>query len=218
MTNLFNNISNQNQERILKSLEANTFFFKKNNTILSSVKRDNIIGIILEGYIQIIKTDYNGNRTIMEDLYENDIFGSEMSSISNSEYSIQTKEDTKIIIIYFNDIINNELNTPYYNQFLKNLLNILSNKMKLNNDRVAILANKTIRNKLLTYFRIMSNKNNSRIIYLPYTFTDLADYLGVDRSAMYRELKSLKDDGLISVKNKKITLNLYDEQIFTDYV
>ena len=218
MTNLFNNISNQNQERILKSLEANTFFFKKNNTILSSVKRDNIIGIILEGYIQIIKTDYNGNRTIMEDLYENDIFGSEMSSISNSEYSIQTKEDTKIIIIYFNDIINNELNTPYYNQFLKNLLNILSNKMKLNNDRVAILANKTIRNKLLTYFRIMSNKNNSRIIYLPYTFTDLADYLGVDRSAMYRELKSLKDDGLISIKNKKITLNLYDEQIFTDYV
>ena len=216
MTNLFNNISPSNQERILKSLEANTYTFKKNNTILTSVKQDNIIGIILEGYIEIIKTDYNGNRTIIEDLYENDIFGSDMSSISNNEYSIHTKEDSKIIIIYFNDIINNSLNTTYYDQFLKNLLIIISEKMKTNNERIEILANKTIRDKLLAYFKIMSNKNKSRIIYLPYSYTDLADYLNVDRSAMYRELKSLKEDDLITIKNKRITLNLYDEKLFIE--
>ena len=119
MEKLFNNINTSNQEKILKSLEANTFTFKKDTTILRSVKRDNIIGIILEGYIEIIKTDYNGNRTIIEDLYENDIFGSNISNISNDEYSIQTKENSKIIIIYFNEIINNSLNTNYYNQFLK---------------------------------------------------------------------------------------------------
>lgn len=216
MTNLFNNISQSNQERILKSLEANTYIFKKNNTILSNVKQDNIIGIILEGYLEIIKTDYNGNRTIIEDLFENDVFGSDMSRISSNEYSIQTKEDSKVIIIYFNDIINNSLNTVYYDQFLKNLLQIMSDKIKTNNERIEILANKTIRDKLLAYFKIMSNKNKSNIIYLPYSYTDLADYLNVDRSAMYRELKSLKDDGLITVKNKRITLNLYDEKLFIE--
>lgn len=216
MEKLFNNINTSNQEKILKSLEANTFTFKKDTTILRSVKRDNIIGIILEGYIEIIKTDYNGNRTIIEDLYENDIFGSNISNISNDEYSIQTKENSKIIIIYFNEIINNSLNTNYYNQFLKNLLNIMSDKIKNNNERIEILANKTIRDKLLAYFKIMSNKNNSKIIYLPYTFTDLADYLNVDRSAMYREIKNLKDDGFIEIKNKRIKLNLYDEMFFID--
>ena len=216
MIKLFDGISDSSQEKILKSLEANTFTFKKNNTILSNVKKDNIIGIILEGYIEIVKTDYNGNRTIIEDLYENDVFGSDMSSISNNEYNIITKEDSKIIIIYFNEIIKNDLNTPYYNIFIKNLLSIMSGKMKTINERIEILANKTIRNKLLAYFKIMSNKNKSRIIYLPFTFTDLADYLGVDRSAMYRELKSLKDDGLIITKNRRITLNLYDEQLFVD--
>ena len=35
---------------------------------------------------------------------------------------------------------------------------------------------------------------------------DLAAYLGVDRSAMHRELKHLQDEGLIEIKNKKITL------------
>ncbi len=210
MKNLFYNISALNKQKILKSLEANTLQFKKNNMILTNIKEDNIICIIIEGYLQIIKTDYNGDRTIIEELYEDDVFGSRMSSISNNEYGVITKEDSKIIIIYFNEIINNNLNTPYYNQFLKNLLHIMSDKMNKNNERVEILTNKTIRNKLLAYFKITSKKNNSRIIYLPYTFTDLADYLGVDRSAMYRELKNLKEEGLIEIKNKKITLNMYD--------
>ena len=212
MNNLFNNITNANKEKILKSLEGNTLHFKKNNTILSNIKQDNIIGIILEGYIQIVKTDYNGNRTIIEDLYDNDIFSSKLSNISNNEYSIVTKEDTKLIILYFNEILNNELNTSYYNQFLKNLLHIMSNKMTNINNRIEILSNKTIRNKLLAYFKIMSKRNNSKVIYLPYTFIDLADYLGVDRSAMYRELKNLKEEGLITIVNKKIILHFYEEQ------
>lgn len=212
MNNLFNNITTSNKEKILKSLEGNSLYFKKNNTILTNIKQDNIIGIILEGYIQIVKTDYNGNRTIIEDLYENDIFSSKMSNISNNEYSVVTKEDTKLIIIYFDEILNNDLNTSYYNQFLKNLLFIMSDKMTNINNRIEILSNKTIRNKLLAYFRIMSKKNNSKIIYLPYTFIDLADYLGVDRSAMYRELRNLKEEGLINIINKKIILNFYEDQ------
>ena len=90
----------------------------------------------------------------------------------------------------------------------------MSDKMKTINERIEILANKTIRNKLLAYFKIMSNKNKSSVIYLPYTYSDLADYLGVDRSAMYRELRSLKDDGLITTKNRRININLYDEKLF----
>ena len=78
MNNLFKNITILNKEKILKSLEGNTLYFKKNNTILTNIKHENIIGIILEGYVEIVKTDYNGNRTIIEDLYDNDIFSSKM--------------------------------------------------------------------------------------------------------------------------------------------
>lgn len=210
MINLFDNIKPKDKDKILSFLEANTLFYKKNTTILNSVKKENIIGIVQVGNIQITKTDYNGNTTIIEDLYEGDIFGFDFSSISNSELNIITKEDSKLIIIYFDDIINKELNYPYYNQFLKNLLVIMSTKINNANNRIEILSNKTIRNKLLAYFKIISKKNKSKIIYLPYSFTDLADYLGVDRSAMYRELKHLKEEGLIETKNKRITLKTYD--------
>ena len=206
MTNLFTNISEKNQEKILKILEASTLNFKPNCQILTSVKLDNMIGIVLSGYMQIIRTDYNGNRTIIEELTENDVFGTTISSLTN-ECEIITKEDTKIVIIDFNNILNDvENNLSYYKQFIKNLLEIYSDKINTKNERIEILTKKTIRNKLLEYFKIVSKRNNSKKIYLTMTYIELADYLAVDRSAMTRELKNLADERLIKREDKKITL------------
>ena len=40
------------------------------------------------------------------------------------------------------------------------------------------------------------------------TLTDLADYLAIDRSAMMREIKHLKEDRIIVIENKKVTINV----------
>ena len=207
MVNLFDNINEKNKEKLLKLLEADIFIFKKNTTILSTIKNENIIGIVVHGNIQIIQNDYNGNRIIIEKLSENSIFGTMFSSISNKEYDIVTKEDSKIIIIEYNRIIENTYNNySFYHQFIQNLLQILSNKITEKNNRIEILTKKTIRNKLLEYFKIVSKKNHSKNIYLPFTLTELADYLAIDRCAMSRELKNLKEEGFIEIKSKKITL------------
>lgn len=204
MDELFYKIDAKQKLRLLRDLDANTLVYKKNNIILSSVKQENVICVLVSGHLQIIKTDYEGNRTIIEDLEENSVFGSMTSSISNTEYDILTKEDSKIIVIDFDEVINyDESKSYYFNQFLKNLLRIMSDKIKKNNARIEILTNKTIRDKLLSYFKI---NNNNRIIYLPFTLTDLADYLAVNRSAMSRELRNLKEEGFIEIKNKKIKL------------
>ncbi len=206
MTNLFANISEKNQEKILKILEATTIIFKPHCQILTSVKLDNMVGVVLSGYMQIIRTDYNGNRTIIEELTENSVFGTAISSLTD-ECEIITKEETKIVIIDFNNIINDiENNLAYYKQFIKNLLEIYTNKIIIKNERIEILTKKTIRDKLLEYFKIVSKRNNSKKIYLTMTYIELADYLAVDRSAMTRELKNLTEEGFIKREDKKITL------------
>ena len=86
------------------------------------------------------------------------------------------------------------------------MLTITSDKINEKNERIEILTKKTIRDKLLEYFRIVSEKSGSRIIYLTLNYTELADYLAVDRCAMSRELKNLKEDGIIKTEQKKITL------------
>ena len=109
----FDNISKQEKISLLKDLEAYSIDFNKNEMILKKVKNTNFIGIIINGLIQIIKTDYNGNRTIIEELGENEIFGSKISSLNNIEYNILTKENTKIIIVDYDQIISNNSKSKY---------------------------------------------------------------------------------------------------------
>lgn len=210
MNELFYGISDTYKSRILKDLEANTLSFKKNKIILSSTRKENIICLVLEGHLQIIKNNYNGTRSIIEDLEKGSIFSTRTSYISNNEYNVITKENSTIILIDFNNILEFSENKSYFILFLKNLLKIMSNKNEESNERLQILTNGSIRNKLLTYFKIMSKRNKSKIIYLPFNFTDLADYLSINRSAMSRELKSLKEEGFIEITGKKIKL-LYSD-------
>lgn len=213
MPNIFDDISFKNKQKLLYSLKVDTLEFSANSSILSLIKDDNIIGIVLTGYIQIIRTDHNGVRTIIEELFDNDIFGTMISSLQNSEYDIITKEPTAIILIDYNRIINFNMNNKgYYNKFIQNLLQIVIKKIEEKNERIEILTKKNIRNKLLEYFNITSKKNGSRNIYIPFNYTDLADYLAIDRCAMSREMKYLKEEGLIETKGKRITL-LYDKSI-----
>lgn len=210
MINIFNNIPDKNIPRLLRFLEAHTFYFKKGSQVLSNFIEDNVICIVRLGCIQIIKSDYNGNASFIENLEENSVFGEIMTKLKNNGYQIVVKEDTEIIVIDYERILKaNETHFPAYHEFVHNLLQIMAEKIKDSNERIEILTNKTIRNKLLTYFKIMSAKNGSKIIYLPSTLTDLASYLAVDRSAMQREIKNLKDEGLIEIKEKRIKLLYY---------
>ena len=59
---------------------------------------------------------------------------------------------------------------------------------------------------MLGYFSIMSSRNLNKTFSMPFSLTDLADYLSVDRSAMMRELRFLKDEGFIKKSGNKITL------------
>ncbi len=207
---VFEGISNKGKEDILKVLEAMTLTYNKNATVLDKIKSNNIIGIIIEGSVNIIKTDYSGNMTIIEKLEEKDIFGTIFSNISNDEYQIIAKEDCKIIIIDYKNILNfQEASFKAYNTFIQNLLRIISKKIEDKNDRIEILTEKSIRNKLLKYFQITSKRIGSKIIYLPFTYTELAEYLAIDRCAMQRELKNLKDDRIIDIENKKIRINTF---------
>lgn len=209
MNNLFANISNQNLEKLLKLLRADTFTCKK-DVSLSYLMNDNFVGIVLEGYLEVIKRDYEGHRSIIETLEPMQVFGTTISSLNSPDYDIETILDSKIILIDYNNILNFlEKGNHSYQKFLTNLLVIVTNKISEKNERITILTQKSIRNKLLEYFKITSLKNNSRHIYIPTTYTELAEYLAVDRSAMSRELKNLKNEGFIDIKNKKITL-LYE--------
>ncbi len=207
MISLFKDITPNNKGKLLKLLETSNFTYQKGVNIAYIFKDKESIGLVLSGSLDIIRIDYNGTRTIIETIYEEEILGTSLTSLLSNDYEIITREDTKILWLDYNVILGiNDIKYTYYNQFIKNLLMIALEKNTLKNERIEILTQKTIRNKLLEYFRIEALKNRSKIIYLKSTWQDLADYLAIDRCAMTRELKYLKEEGFISVKGRVITL------------
>ena len=74
------------------------------------------------------------------------------------------------------------------------------------NLRIELLTKRNIRGKILSYFDIISRRNLRKTFTVPFSYTDLADFLSVDRSAMMRELKLLVDEGFIKKNGNKITL------------
>ncbi len=208
MKNLFENISLKNKEKLFKIFRASTVKFTKGLNIIDYMDRTNSIGIIDSGSIDIVQTDYDGNETLIDELSTNDIFGSTIYSIVLSdECSIVTKENTIVTFIDYREIENAEfIKSDFYITFVQNLLTIIFEQMSIKNKRIDILTKKTIRNKLLTYFKQLSKEQGTKNITLPFNLSTLARYISVDRSAMIRELKYLKEEGMIDQKTKKIRL------------
>ncbi len=202
----YKNTDEKKLKKLLISLQSNTLFYKSNQTIAYSIGNRKIIGIIEEGSANLIRYDYDGKRDIIEEMNEGDIFSDLFLSTSNVELSVISTTNCKVTFIEYDDLIEEAKKSDTALVLVDNLIRLMANKLVKRNERIELLTTRSIRNKLLNYFELQAKKNNSKSFNLMYSYTDLADYLSVDRSAMMRELKNLKEDKLITDTNKKITI------------
>lgn len=182
--------------------------FDKNEVITSYIRKRNQFCILISGNADLVRYDLNGNRTIVEHFSENDIFGEVFYTITtNNELSVEAKTKCKVLFYIYDDIHSKCRNNCKFHQKLSEYLpELILSKVTNLNMRVELLTKRSTRDKLIGYFALLSNRNLSKTFTLPFSLTDLADYLSVDRSAMMRELKLLKEDGFIDKNGKRITL------------
>ncbi len=204
---LFKDICEEELQKIYKCFEIKNIFFKEKQNILSNISGAGTVGIVLSGDAQLIRYNYNGTRTLLQEYTVGDIFGHVFSSTTNGEIAIQAKTDCEIMFLDYDHIINRcKKNCPYHNTVIENMIQILAKKIYEQNERIEILTKRSTREKLLEYFHTLAKKTSSKTIYVPFTYTDLADYLSLDRASMMRELKYLKDDGIISTKGRMVRI------------
>lgn len=176
--------------------------FKKNEVITNYIVNRNQICIILSGTADLIRSDYNGNNTIIEHYTKYDTFGEVFYNINtNSDLSVIAKENCEVLFFMYENCNQKcKKNCKFHYELISNLPNILLDKIVTLNLRIELLGKRTIRDKLLSYFNILSTHSHSKTFKLPMSLTDLADYLSVDRSAMMREIKTMKNENVILKK------------------
>lgn len=202
--NIFSKFSLDYLEHLLKCSGAYYKLYKKNQIIFLQGTKIDVLCIIVSGSISIEKVDILGNNTYILDFYKGNLFGEQiiLNKPSISPYTYKCSSDCKILCLPFHEkySTNNCKNScPCRLLLRENLLNkIMENNMLLIN-KLEILSKKNIREKIITFLAYESEKCNSNKIQIPFSKSKFAEYLGVNRSALMRELSNMKDDGIIDL-------------------
>ena len=182
--------------------------FTRGETISTYIEKRNQVYILLSGEADLVRYDFNGNKTIIGHFIEGDILGEIFyPANTNNELFVTAKKDCNVLSFIYDDIITKCKSHCTFHEEFYSKIQILIMKQIINlNTRIELLTQKNTRDKLLSYFNIISSRELCKTFSIPFSFTDLADYLSVDRSAMMREISHLQNDGIIKKNRNKITL------------
>lgn len=197
---LFRGVTAQEIPALLGCLEAVEKTYQKAEFISYTEEMIQWIGIILQGSVHMVKTDWWGNNTILTSMNQGEIFGESFAcgSRKQSFVSFQAAEDTTVIFLQFDKVLHTCSKVCSFHQRLtENMVSIIADKNIRLMEKIEITSKKTIREKVYTYLCDQAQRENSSYITIPLGRTELAQYLGVDRSALSRELKAMKEQGLI---------------------
>ena len=163
------------------------------------------IGFIISGKASIVKTDINGNTTIMRELKENDVFSNLFFQSSEDEIYIISNNYTDVILIDYHSMIKNcQMNCPFHNSLVLFLFDLLIEDNKQQNEKIELLSKRSVRERILFFLKKRMNKDN--VFKVTTSYTAIADYICVDRSNLMRELSKMEHEGLIEKTTKTIKI------------
>ena len=182
--------------------------FAKDEIVTTYIEKRNQLCIVLSGEVDLIRYDVNGNKTIISHFVTDDVFGEVFypANTNNELFAIARKNSEILFYTYDSLLTKCRRNCDFHKTLTSSLSELFLNNIVELNLRIELLTKRSTRSKILSYFDILSIGSLRKTITLPYTYTDLADFLSVDRSAMMREFKLLIDDGFIKKNGSKITL------------
>lgn len=197
---LFENIPSDHIPELLKRLDAYVKKYQKNEYIMRTGNPAKFIGIILQGNIQIIQDDFYGNRSITASFGTGSLFAEAFvcAGISTLPVDILANTNTEIMFIDSRKIFAScDGCCEYHHILIANLLRIVATKNVVLSQKIQCISRKTTEEKILSYLSLQAKLHDSAEFDIPFNRQGLADYLGVERSAMSTVINQLVKKNII---------------------
>ncbi|MDD4414254.1 MAG: Crp/Fnr family transcriptional regulator [Oscillospiraceae bacterium] len=204
---LFEGIEPANIQGMLKCLDSRLGKYKKGEYIFLSGQSKPAVGILIKGKAQVVKENILGDSMIIGSLVAGELFGETYACLGENTISVSVvaQEYCEVLLLDMGNVIKTcKFACPHHQMLISNLLRVIAGKCINLNQKMSYFTFKTIRGRLIAFFYDRMELNNSLEFRLPFGRQELADYLGVDRSAMCRELSNMKRDGLIDYNGRNI--------------
>lgn len=211
---LFQEITQQEATILLGCLSAKVEHYDKEYVVLLQGNRVDKIGILLAGRLQILREDYDGNRSIVSELLPGEVFAEAFvcAGLSHSPVTVLAIESATVLYIDYRKLITTcPGGCDFHHKLVENMINLIAHKNIELSKKLQILSCRSIREKILTYLTQQSERAGSLSFTIPFTREQLADYLSVNRSALSREISVMAEEGLLNYQRNHFTLRKLHE-------
>ena len=202
---IFLNISDEEKKQLTKDIKIIKKEFMRGECIFQDDSLCSSIALIKRGKINAIKYYSDGHGKIIRTLEQNECIGINLIFSSNPFYKASFYSESLVTI----ELISKEdlFKLMYRSKtILINILASISDSSIVLNNHIKLLAYKTIRERLAYYFYTIYEEKHALTFIIPYTKTELADFLNVERPSLSNELSKLINDNIIANKNKLYTI------------
>lgn len=206
---LFDGIAREDISGLLVCLGASVRKVKKHQQILSEGDPARYVGILLSGSASVTNQDIYGNRSILAQIGPGELFGESFACADAAvlPVSVVANEDSAAMLIDCRRVITSCSNAcGFHNQMIYNLLQAVAKRNLEFHKKLEITAKRTTREKLMAFLLTEAKRAGSKRFTIGYDRQALADYLGVERSAMSAELGKLQKDGIIKTNRSTFEL------------
>lgn len=192
----------------LACLGSKVVSYTKNQTIFISGDEDAHMGVVLSGCVNVVRMDADGAVELIDKLGAGSVFGAAfLFSGVTTNVEIYASVPSEVLFLKTEKIARScSSECSLHAQMMKNLLFTMSDMLKDMGSRLCIMHKSTIRKKLMEYFEFSASDTGGDTFTIPFSRYELADYIGVNRCAMSRELHKMEEDGLIECSGKVFTL------------
>lgn len=206
---LFEGVSRQDMAAMLQCMQARSVDVPKGGTVFRAEAPAEYVGILLSGSVRVLRDDYDGNRAIQAVIGPGELFGETFAcaGVGRLPVSVEAERPSRALLIQLKRIIETCPSAcGFHNRVVLNLLRVLAAKNLMLNGKLDITSRRTTREKLLAYLASQARTAGSNRFVIPFDRQGLADYLGVDRSALSVEIGKLRREGVIQSERSAFTL------------
>ena len=206
---LFEGIEKQELEALMGCLKAYTRSYSAGEFILLDQDQLRHVGIVLRGMVHMVKEDHTGHNTLLTYLEEGELFGENyvLGRKALSEVSFYAAADTEILFLSLEHLTAPCRSAcPYHARLVGNAFRLLGEEYHRLVEKIEICARGSLREKILAYLSLLSEKQGQKYITVPLSRTEMAAFLQANRSAMTRELAAMRQEGLIDFDGNTFVL------------
>lgn len=202
-TPLFTGLRREELESMLACLSARIIQLEKGAPVCLEGDAANHVGIVLLGAVQVVREDYYGNRSVLTVAEPGELFAEVFAcaGLETMPVSVLALKHSRIMLLDCKKVLTVCSNAcPFHTRLVNNLLRVVAQKNLALNQKIHFMSRRTTREKVMAYLLEQAKRHGSDRFTIPFDRQALADYLGVERSAMSTEISKLKQAGFLDCK------------------